>query len=141
MATKHQMTNWEKQSLLSEEDLHDFQDDSNSKEIFESSFIRQKNRVNMSFVLIALLMVSNAYLENTFIFALTIIPFIYLFIAGAKLYWLKNRTQAICQGCSKIMCRYEYTVHNKDHRINGTVFICHQCNKKFIESEPDCTTL
>jgi len=52
----------------------------------------------------------------------------------------KRRTPAICSKCKSIMCRYKYTDEVGKHNLNGIVYLCRNCNTKFIDERPSEAT-
>jgi len=71
------------------------------------------------------------------IFVSLMVLWVALLISVSK----RRGVPAICSKCQNIMCCYQYTDEVRRHDLNGIVYLCHNCNIKFIDARPSACVI
>ncbi len=119
---------WKRKEILQETELSKFEDDPDSLFFFKARFFWVKYPVLISLALFCGSLLSKDR-------AITMSAFSIFFLTGILSILVENRTRSPCQKCKRNMQRYRYTNNKKGYSC-GTVFICENCNSKFIYVEP-----
>jgi len=132
---------WIRRELLTERSIEKFNYDYLSEREFgkkNSSYIIRISLIVFSLSVLAWL-AGNLFrvdIAATPITGIISVSFMVLWAASVGNGFKKRGVPAICSKCQNIMCRYEYTDEVGCHDLNGVVYICHNCNTKFIDTTP-----
>jgi len=139
---------WIKQDLLTEKTIEKYKFDSSSKQKFDKEHQLKKSSSYSAYAsLIVILLSVLVFIIGSYynidinvliaIIVILIIGGIFLSIARAevRIELTRRDVPAICSKCQNIMYCYKYTDNVRE--INGIVYLCHNCNTKFIYSRPD----
>lgn len=126
--------------LLKKEDLDIYLDDDFSKNEYNRKFSMFDSFLSLGLLSFACCLILG-FLEviGGVAIVLVILSFIVVAISGIGKNLAKYNSRPNCNNCHAVMKRYEYT-DGHDRDINGVVFICHSCNRKFIDFKPTSTS-
>ncbi|NOY73699.1 MAG: DUF2207 domain-containing protein [Gammaproteobacteria bacterium] len=139
---------WIKQDLLTEKAIEKYKSNYSSKKNFDKDHQRKKSSsysvyasLIVIFLSILVFIIGSSYDLDinvlVLIIAILITGGFFLSIARAEARAESTRgdVPAICSKCQNIMYCYKYT-DRRASEINGIVYLCHNCNTKFIYSKP-----
>jgi len=132
---------WIKRELLTERNIEKFNYDYISEREFGKKNRSYIIRISLIVFSLSVLVWLSGNLFDVDIDALPVIEaisvsFMVLWVASVRIGFRRRGVPAICSKCQNIMCRYEYTDEVSGHDLNGVVYLCHDCNTKFIDSRP-----
>lgn len=123
------MYTWTSTEILKEENLSKFVTDP----ITEKKYHRKFNWAKYLLIPLFIMLVASFFIGNHTFTAISATSILGI---GVIFMLLQSGTPATCHTCQSFMTRHSYT-NGKVGYSNGSVFICYNCNTKFIYSYPD----
>ena len=123
------MYTWTSKKILKIENLSNFVTDP----VSEKQYHRKFYWVRYSLIPLFIMLLVSFFIGNHTFIAISATSILGV---GAIFMMLQSGTPATCCTCQNLMTRHSYT-NGKVGYSNGSVFICYNCNTKFIYSYPD----